>query len=716
MENNFELTFDKKKACIYELDKAATEVGNILGEAVKAAHIQHGITKEEFWGNLFITTGTGWNAKGACYSNNMPLKDFSYSDPQQCPADPYREMDLHFWIKYLLEGGSRVVSEENSKVCYAEDSLSFFKFFGLDCCCKGEYPYHRILSGGYRDTLLSLKTMRNSYVGHVSSKRIEEASLKTLQKALDTLFKALDPMCCKNWAGKKYAIAWREAAGISFYNSLQEVPYTISEMLSAVNLEPEQVDLELFAKAGIRTEGEMIYLNCDPVYFANMVKSLVQMDVPEEMWIMQLRRTQERTVDEKELMKLSDINEVPLSSNDSHTDITKMTPEELLERAMAGDINAQVALAEYCKNSQNDNSSAFRWWYRAAESGHALAQYQVGLCLLNGVGIVQNVEEAVSWFQKAVEQGNVQAQYQLGLCYADGIGVTKDPFAAMSWFHRAAEQGYAPAQFRTGFCWKMGLGTNKDLSKAQQWYRLAAEQGNHAAQNNLAEMMEKGTAGKKDLQAAFEWFSRAAQQGNLNGMWNVGRCYANGIGTEKNMKDAVAWYRKAAELGQPEAQYQLGRCYYFGCGIEKNLQDAVLWYQKAAFAGNASAQWWLGYCYANGIGTQQDYEKAANWYKEAAEQGNADAQCCLGVLYINGTGVPQNNAKAAQWYRKSAIRGCVAAQSNLAGCYEKGIGISKNLEDAMRWTKKVLECSDAKLVKKAQERYDRLSRMLAKNG
>lgn len=716
MENNFELTFDKKKAGIYELDKAAKEIGNILGEAVKAAHIQHGITKEEFWRNLFIVTGTGWVGKENRYANDLPLKDPRYDDPQRCPADPYREMDLYFWIKYLLEGGSRVVSEEDGKVCYAEDSLSFFNFFGLDCCYKGEYPERRSLSGEYRSTLQRLKTVRNSYVGHVSSKRIEDASFKMLKDALETLFATLEPMCCKNWAGKKYATAWRENTDILFYLSLQEVPYAISEVLSAVNLEPEHVDLELFTKAGLRIEEDMIYLNCDPVYFANIVKSLMQMDVPEEMWIMQLRRTQERTVDEQALLKLSDINEVPLSSNDRPTDLTKATPEELLEKAESGDLNAQLALAEYCKNVQKDYASAFHWWHQAAESGHGMAQYQVGLCRLNGIGVAKNAEEAVAWFRKAVEQGDAQAQYQLGLCYADGIGVTKDPFTAMSWFHRAAEQGHAPAQYRTGFCWKIGLGTNKDLSKARQWYRLAAEQGNHAAQNSLAEMMEKGTAGEKDLQAAFEWFSKAAQQGNLNGMWNVGRCYANGIGTEKNIIEAVIWYRKAAELGQPEAQYQLGRCYYFGSGIEKDLQNAVLWYQKAAFAGNASAQWWLGHCYANGIGTQQDYEKAANWYKEAAEQGNADAQCNLGALYINGTGVPQSDAKAVQWYRKSAIRGCVAAQSNLAACYEKGIGISKNLEDAMRWTKKVLESGDAKLVKKAQERYDRLSRMLAKNG
>lgn len=716
MENNFELTFDKKKACIYELDKAATEVGNILGAAVKAAHIQYGITKEEFWRNLFIATGTGWNAREGRYANNMPLKDPRYDDPQRCPVDPYREMDLHFWIKYLLEGGCRVLSEEGGKMCYAEDSTSFFSFFCLDCCYKGEYPYHRNLSGSFRTTLGNLKTMRNAYVGHVNSKRIEDATLKTLREALETLFKTLEPMCGKNWAGKKYAIALREAIGISFYRSLQEVPYVTSEVLSAVNLEPEHVDLELFAKAGIRLEEEMIYLNCDPVYFANIVKSLIQMDVPEEMWIMQLRRTQERTVDAQALMKLSDINEVPLSVKDRSADLTKATPEELLERAETGDISAQVALATYCGDVQKDYASAFHWWHRAAESGHAMAQYQVGLCRLNGIGVAKNAEEAVAWFRKAVEQGDAQAQYQLGLCYADGNGVTKDPVTALSWFQRSAELGYALAQYKMGVCCQHGRGTDKDLPKARKWYHLASEQGNCYAQNSLAVMLEEGTAGEKDPQSAFVWFRKSAEQGYLYGLWNVGRCYADGIGTEKNIKEAVVWYHKAAELGHSSAQYQLGRCYYFGTGIEKDPENAFLWYQKAAYAGNASAQWWLGRCYGYGIGTQQDFEKAANWYKEAAESGNAEAQCSLGVLYKNGNGVPKSTVKAAEWYRKSARKGCTAAQSNLAGCYERGDGVRKSLEDAMRWTKKVLESNDNELVKIAQERYERLSKLLAKNG
>jgi len=714
--NQYELSFDKKKAGIYELDKAAKEIGNILGEAVKAAHAQQGITKEEFWRNLFIVTGTGWSGKENRYTNDQPLKDPRYDDPQRCPDDPYREMDLYFWIKYLLEGGCRVVSEEGGNIRYAEDSLSFFDFFGLDCCYKGDYPERRSLSGEYRNILKALKTVRNSYVGHVSSKHIEDASLKTLKGALETLFATLEPMCCKNWAGKKYAIARRESTDILFYRSLQEVPYAISEVLSTVNLEPEHVDMELFTKAGLRTEDDMIYLNCDPVYFANIVKSLMQIEVPEEMWIMQLRRTQERTVDEKALLELSNINEVPLSVKDRAINVAEMTPEELLQKAESGELNAQLALAEYCKSVQKDHASAFHWWNRAAERGNAMAQYQVGLCWLLGKGVARNPEEAVTWLRKAVEQGDAQAQYLLGDCYAEGRGVTKDPVTAVSWLQKSAEQGHGMAQYKMGVCCQNGNGTDKNLSKALKWYRLAAEQGNTAAQIKLALMLEDGTLGDKDLQAAFVWYRKAAEQKSHAAFWHVGRCYAGGIGTESNMKEAVVWYRKAAEWGHADAQHQLGLCYYRGTGIEKDLQNAFSWFQKAAHKGSVPAQFCLAWCYEAGLGTQQDYERAANWYKEAAEQGNASAQNNLGVLYEYAKGVPRSYEKAVYWYQQGANNGCDTAKFHLAGCYQLGNGVPQSIEDAIYWTKKAMESKNAELVKKAQERYERLIRQRAKNG
>ena len=46
-----------------------------------------------------------------------------------------------------------------------------------------------------------------------------------------------------------------------------------------------------------------------------------------------------------------------------------------------------------------------------------------------GPGVDQNNSTAVKWYRKAAEQGHVYAQHSLGLMY-------------QSWYRKAAEQGY----------------------------------------------------------------------------------------------------------------------------------------------------------------------------------------------------------------------------------------------------------------------------------
>jgi TPR repeat protein len=58
--------------------------------------------------------------------------------------------------------------------------------------------------------------------------------------------------------------------------------------------------------------------------------------------------------------------------------------------------------------------------------------------------------EAVIWYRRAAEQGHAQAQYNLGFMYGSGLGVPQDDAEAVNWFRLAAEQGLAQAQTHLG--------------------------------------------------------------------------------------------------------------------------------------------------------------------------------------------------------------------------------------------------------------------------
>ena len=52
------------------------------------------------------------------------------------------------------------------------------------------------------------------------------------------------------------------------------------------------------------------------------------------------------------------------------------------------------------------------------------------------------------WFLKSAMQGDGDAQYAVGLCYEEGMGVEVDLDEALEWYARSAKQGNKEAKKR----------------------------------------------------------------------------------------------------------------------------------------------------------------------------------------------------------------------------------------------------------------------------
>ena len=63
--------------------------------------------------------------------------------------------------------------------------------------------------------------------------------------------------------------------------------------------------------------------------------------------------------------------------------------------------------------------------------------------LNKGTGVAKDKAEAVSWYRKAADQGHAVAQFNLGVCYAKGTDIAKDKAEAVSWYRKAADQGHS---------------------------------------------------------------------------------------------------------------------------------------------------------------------------------------------------------------------------------------------------------------------------------
>ena len=59
----------------------------------------------------------------------------------------------------------------------------------------------------------------------------------------------------------------------------------------------------------------------------------------------------------------------------------------------------------------------------------------------NGHGVAQDCEKAVAWYTKAAEQGHAQAQYDLGMMYVKGAGLPQDLVKGYAWLKLVARSG-----------------------------------------------------------------------------------------------------------------------------------------------------------------------------------------------------------------------------------------------------------------------------------
>lgn len=173
----------------------------------------------------------------------------------------------------------------------------------------------------------------------------------------------------------------------------------------------------------------------------------------------------------------------------AETEVT-MTREELDNirmKAEQGDPKAQFELGEY--------------YYESTFGDETDIPYEV------------SSSEAVKWFQKAAEQGMAVAQFRLGNCYGQAIGVKCSEEESYKWFRMAADKGLAIAQRAVAFHFSLA---QKDYQEAAKWYRLAADQDDGFSINELAYYYRNGIGVGKDEEQAAMLYSKLQELRQIN--------------------------------------------------------------------------------------------------------------------------------------------------------------------------------------------------------
>ena len=180
--------------------------------------------------------------------------------------------------------------------------------------------------------------------------------------------------------------------------------------------------------------------------------------------------------------------------------------------------------AELCQKSlKNGNVDALKYLHKMAES-YVPFMYTIGMIYEKGQGVSQSDYLAMEWYEKAAEQGHAPAQYKLGEMYYAQWD-TVDEEKSFEWYEKAAEQGHAPAQYKLGEMYEQGEYDHGGMFGCP---------GPNTPNGN---------------RWAVESYQKAAEQEHVDAQYKLGEIYENGThkGVRRNHREALKWYRKAAE-------------------------------------------------------------------------------------------------------------------------------------------------------------------------
>src|SRR3990167_6759816 len=332
-------------------------------------------------------------------------------------------------------------------------------------------------------------------------------------------------------------------------------------------------------------------------------------------------------------------------------------------------------------NLRSDHKKAVQLLSLSSNKGYSKAQYWLGVCYYEGIGVEVDFKKAAQLFTLSTQclvsnaprkrlkkmrdleeladdlfmasrfpaNTNFYPHTNLGVCYLEGKGVEADFKKAVELFTLASNQGYPQAHSNLGACYLEGKGVEVDFKKAVELFTLASDQGVPEAHSNLGKCYFEGKGVEVDFSKAVELFTLASQ-GVPEAYTNLGKCYMEGKGVGVDFKKAVELFTLASNQGYPQAHSNLGVCYLGGKGVEVDLKKAVELFTLASNQGVPQGQVYLGACYLEGKGVEVDFKKAVELLTLDSNQGVPQAHISLGTCYLEGKGVEVDFKKAAELF------------------------------------------------------------------
>lgn len=296
----------------------------------------------------------------------------------------------------------------------------------------------------------------------------------------------------------------------------------------------------------------------------------------------------------------------------SDTEVAQIINETELKRLSFKDF-LNRAVVRYAKQGQPACLFTVAFWLReqgreqeaihglqkAAEKHFAFAWLELGFEYHAQRGLLgYNADKAATCFSQAAYGGLALANYQLALAYINGIGIEQSDTLALRHLQKAQEGGIAAASLTLGLYYRHGSFNflrlsnspyrsphvqNVDHIKAAQLFFKAKEEkwyGTPIALYYLADAYRTGKGVRQDSQYAKALYHQAAEDGNIQHEEIQIATYYDGD---------VERLLPLAE-NSPFVAYLLGKMYWYGEAVPKNAEAAQRYLKIAAYSGHPCAE------------------------------------------------------------------------------------------------------------------------------
>lgn len=413
----------------------------------------------------------------------------------------------------------------------------------------------------------------------------------------------------------------------------------------------------------------------------------------------------------------------------------------ILDR-VTGRFHPALALRRAIRLSDSGKAAeAFALMAIAARAGIVEAEFRIGRCYLEGMGVPPSQLEGARWLRRAADRGSPDAQALLAALHVAGLVGPETAASSQSLFEQdssrgpdfaaaidlarqAAESGSPTGQAILGYILTKGPRAMRDLDAAHRWYeksaaagcpegclglalslarrkqpgqrmriaaavQLAANAGLPTAIYLLAVITEHGMGVTVDQAAAERLYQLAAEKGLASAQFRLGLALIEGSLIHQDPVAGEAWMRRAALAGNLDAAYRIGERYVKG--PRPDYAEAATWYRRGAEAGHQPAARALASLYLSGNGVVRNAEEATRWLRTAANGGNHESQVDLANLVLDGAGEPSDGVNVAGWFGVTASSGDLVAAFNLGLCFAEGVGVRKDQVRAAHWMRRAAE-------------------------